>query len=50
LSVVVDGVTIPFVDLPILIKSKSTYRDQDRVDVEILREIARRHPRRSDST
>ena len=32
-QVTIDGVTIHFVDLPILIESKRTYRDQDRIDV-----------------
>lgn len=32
-QVTIDGVTIHFVDLPILIESKRTYREQDRIDV-----------------
>ena len=31
--VTIEGVVIPFVDLPVLIESKRTYREQDRVDV-----------------
>ena len=43
LRTTVEGVEIPYLDLPMLITSKDTYREQDRVDVQILREIARRH-------
>jgi len=32
----VDGVTVPYLSLPDLIRSKQTQRDQDRVDVELL--------------
>jgi len=35
----VDGVTIPYLALPDLIRSKQTHRDQDRVDVELLRRL-----------
>ncbi len=35
-SEVVDGVAIPFLGLRDLIKSKQTYRDQDRLDIETL--------------
>ena len=45
LQVTIDGVDIPYLDLATLIASKDTHRDQDRVDVNMLREIARRHPR-----
>lgn len=38
----IDGVRIPFASLPILIASKQTYRDQDRVDVLRLRDLAER--------
>lgn len=44
----IEGVEVPYLDIATLIASKDTYREQDRVDVEILREIARRHPPRSD--
>lgn len=40
----IEGVEVPYLDIATLIASKDTYRDQDRVDVQILREIARRHP------
>ncbi len=35
----VDGVTVPYLSLPDLIRSKQTHRDQDRVDVEMLRRL-----------
>lgn len=34
-----DGVDIPYLSLADLIRSKSTYRDQDRIDVERLRRL-----------
>jgi len=37
----VEGVEIPYIDLKTLIKSKSTHREQDRIDVEYLRSIER---------
>jgi hypothetical protein len=36
----IDDVQVPYVDLQTLIKSKSTPRQQDRVDIEYLRAIA----------
>ncbi len=39
MKVEVDGVTIPYLSLPDLIRSKQTHRDQDRVDVELLRRL-----------
>jgi hypothetical protein len=39
---VIEGVEIIYADLPTLIASKETYRDQDRVDVARLRELLRR--------
>lgn len=44
LRATIEGVEVPYLDLASLISSKDTYRDQDRVDIQILREIARRHP------
>jgi hypothetical protein len=44
LRTTIEGVEVPYLDIATLIASKDTYRDQDRVDVQILREIARRHP------
>lgn len=41
-EIVVDGVAIPYVDLPILIESKLTYREQDRLDVAQLRALLER--------
>lgn len=32
-QITIGGVVIPFVDLPVLIESKRTYREQDRIDV-----------------
>lgn len=37
----IEGVRVPYVDLQTLIKSKTTHREQDKVDVERLREIQR---------
>jgi hypothetical protein len=39
LRVEVDGVFIPYLSLPDLIRSKQTHRDQDRIDVELLRRL-----------
>ena len=39
LNAEVDGVTVPYLSLPDLIRSKQTHRDQDRVDVEMLRRL-----------
>jgi len=35
----IDGVQVPYVDLQTLIRSKSTQREQDKVDIEHLRTI-----------
>jgi hypothetical protein len=35
----VEGVFIPFVDLPVLIESKQTYREQGRVDLQHLQSL-----------
>jgi hypothetical protein len=35
--ITIDGVEIPYLSLPDLIRSKQTYRDMDRIDVERLR-------------
>jgi hypothetical protein len=35
----IEDLEVPYVDLPTLIKSKSTHREQDKVDVERLRAI-----------
>ena len=40
---IIEGVEIIYADLPTLIASKETYRDQDRVDVARLRELLRRN-------
>ena len=37
----IEGVRIPYASLPVLIASKETHRDQDRVDVARLRELSR---------
>ena len=39
LAVEVDGVSIPYLSLPDLIRSKETYRDQDKADIERLRRL-----------
>lgn len=36
---VVDGVTIPYLSLPDLIRSKQTQRERDRADIELLRRL-----------
>lgn len=46
LRTTIEGVEVPYLDLQTLIASKDTHRDQDQVDVQILREIARRNPGR----
>jgi hypothetical protein len=35
----VDGVRVPFIGLQMLIKSKTTYREQDRADLVRLRDL-----------
>jgi hypothetical protein len=35
----IEGVDVPHVDLETLIKSKTTHREQDKVDIQRLREI-----------
>jgi hypothetical protein len=35
----IEDLEVPYVDLPTLIRSKSTHREQDKVDVERLRAI-----------
>jgi hypothetical protein len=42
LETVIDGVRIPYLGLDKLIESKSTYREQDRLDVLRLMELKRR--------
>jgi len=42
LNATIEGVRIPYVDLETLIKSKSTEREQDKVDVQRLRSLSRR--------
>ncbi len=39
LRVTIEGVEIPYLDLKTLIKSKETFREQDRLDVQLLRTI-----------
>ena len=41
LSLAVDGVRVPYVGLGDLIKTKETYLDKDRVDLEHLKRLAR---------
>ena len=38
-EVIVDGVRVPFLGLQMLIKSKTTYREQDRADLVRLRDL-----------
>ena len=42
----IQGVEVIYADLRTLIASKETYREQDRVDVEYLRELLRRKEQR----
>lgn len=37
----IDGVEVSYIDLPTLIRSKSTHREQDKVDIDRLRSIER---------
>jgi folate-dependent phosphoribosylglycinamide formyltransferase PurN len=39
LSKEVEGVLVPFLSIEDLIRSKQTHRDQDRIDVEMLRRL-----------
>jgi hypothetical protein len=41
LKTTIEGVEVPYVDLKTLIKSKSTERDQDKVDVQRLLSLSR---------
>lgn len=45
LKATINDVEVPYVDLATLIKSKQTYRDQDRVDVERLKTIQQQRKR-----
>jgi hypothetical protein len=40
LKAVIEGIEVPYVDLQTLIKSKSTPREQDKVDVQRLRSLS----------
>ncbi len=48
LRVEIEGVAIPFVDLKTLIASKTTYRDQDRIDVQQLQKLLEREQEKRD--
>ena len=39
LKITIDGVEVPYVDLQTLIRSKSTQREQDKVDIQRLRSL-----------
>jgi hypothetical protein len=39
LKATIEGVEVPYVDLQTLIRTKSTQREQDRVDVQRLRSL-----------
>ena len=39
LRTTIDGVEVPYLDLPTLIRSKNTQREQDKVDVQRLRSL-----------
>jgi hypothetical protein len=39
LRIIIEGVEIPYVDLQTLIRSKSTQREQDKVDIQRLRSL-----------
>jgi predicted nucleotidyltransferase len=39
LKITIEGVEVPYVDLQTLIRSKSTQREQDKVDVQRLRSL-----------
>lgn len=40
LKITIEGVEVPYVDLQTLIRSKSTQREQDKVDIQRLRSLA----------
>ncbi len=39
LKITIEGVEVPYVDLQTLIRSKSTQREQDKVDIQRLRSL-----------
>lgn len=39
----IDGITIPYLGLKDLIRSKETYREKDKADLQFLKRIADRH-------
>jgi hypothetical protein len=39
LRTTIDGVEVPYLDLPTLIRSKNTQREEDKVDVQRLRSL-----------
>lgn len=39
----IDGVTIPYMGLQDLIRSKETYREKDKADLQLLKRIAAQH-------
>jgi hypothetical protein len=41
LVTMIDGVEVPYLDLKTLIESKRTERDQDKVDIQRLRDLAK---------
>jgi hypothetical protein len=41
LITMIDGVEVPYLDLKTLIESKRTERDQDKVDIQRLRDLAK---------
>jgi hypothetical protein len=43
----IEGVEVPYVDLATLIRSKSTQREQDKIDIERLRKIEKQTSSRS---
>jgi hypothetical protein len=40
LKITIEGVEVPYLDLQTLIRSKSTQREQDKVDIQRLRSLA----------
>jgi hypothetical protein len=48
-AITIEGVRVPFLSLEILIKSKTTYREQDRADLVRLRDLLELKRQRGDA-
>ena len=48
-AITIEGVRVPFLSLEMLIKSKTTYREQDRADLGRLRDLLELKRQRGDA-